>query len=155
MGPTPGEIRLTGDAARSVALRKLLAAALRAPVRTVARPEAGAAGAAMMAGVAQGLFDDIAAATGAWVEPLLEAPEAPDEGLAAVFDALFDAYVSTRRALGPAWRRCCRARSLGRPVRGRATPQTGLGASRWRERYGAIVSPTNCVFFLDSARAVR
>ena len=103
MGPTPGEIRLTGGAARSTALRKLIAAALRAPVRTVAQPEAGAAGAAMMAGVAQGLFADIAAATDAWVAPLLEAPEAPDEGLAAVCDALFDSYVSTRRALGPAW----------------------------------------------------
>ena len=102
-GADPREIRLTGGAARSAALRKLIAAALRAPVRTVAQPEAGAAGAAMIAGVAQGLFADISAATDAWVAPLLEAPEAPDEGLAAVSDALFESYVATRRALGPAW----------------------------------------------------
>ena len=103
MGPIPGEIRLTGGAARSKALRRILAAALNAPVRTVARQEAGAAGAVMIAGIAEGIFADAAAATEAWVRPLLQAPQRPEPNLAGVYDNLFDAYRATREALTPAW----------------------------------------------------
>ncbi|MGF1553337.1 MAG: FGGY family carbohydrate kinase [Paracoccaceae bacterium] len=103
MGPVPAEIRLTGGAARSTALRAILAAALDRPVRGVAQPEAGAAGAAMIAAIAQGVLADADEATRAWVAPLLERPEAPDRGLAATYDDLFDAYRATREALAPAW----------------------------------------------------
>lgn len=103
MGPIPGEIRLTGGAARSKALRSILAATLDTPVRTVSRDEAGAAGAVMIAGIAEGVFTDAAAATDAWVRPLLQEPEHPDGGLTGVYDTLFDAYRETRRALVPAW----------------------------------------------------
>ena len=47
MGDMPNELRLTGGAARSPALRKVLAAALDTPVRISAREEAGAAGCAL------------------------------------------------------------------------------------------------------------
>ena len=103
MGPIPQEIRLTGGAARSTALRTILAAALGAPIRTVSQEEAGAVGAVMMAAVQQGLYADITAATDAWVTPLLQEPEAPDAGLAATYDAAFEAYLETRRAMAPAW----------------------------------------------------
>ena len=49
MGPLPQDIRLTGGGARSKALRLMFASALNAPVRSVEREEAGAAGAAMIA----------------------------------------------------------------------------------------------------------
>src|SRR5690606_13416945 len=61
MGEMPGELRLTGGAARSRALRSTLSAALNAPVRVSAREEAGAAGAAMMAAVAIGAYTDMEA----------------------------------------------------------------------------------------------
>lgn len=110
MGPTPSEIRLTGGAARSAALRTILAAALDAPVRIIARDEAGAAGAAMIAAIQQGVFADAEAANAAWVAPLLQPAEAPDAGLAGVYDALFDAYLETRRAAEPSWAALAQAR---------------------------------------------
>ncbi|TIV05854.1 MAG: carbohydrate kinase, partial [Mesorhizobium sp.] len=57
MGPLPREIRLTGGAARSPALRNILGAAVGgADIRTSEREEAGAAGAAMIAAVCLGLY---------------------------------------------------------------------------------------------------
>ena len=103
MGGIPGEIRLSGGAARSTALRRILAAALNRPVRTVAQEEAGAAGAVMIAGIATGIFADAVAATEAWVLPLLQEPLSPDPELTERYDLLFEAYRTTRGALAPAW----------------------------------------------------
>ena len=103
MGPIPGEIRLTGGGARSHALRTILAAALKSPVRTVAQEEAGAAGACMIAAVAQGAFSDIGKASDAWVTPLLREAEVPDPELEPVYDALFAAYRAGRDSAAPAW----------------------------------------------------
>ncbi|MEO0360391.1 MAG: FGGY-family carbohydrate kinase [Pseudomonadota bacterium] len=103
MGPIPSEIRLSGGAARSAAMRRILASALDRPVRTVALEESGAAGAVMIAAVAQGVFPDIAAAARAWVDPLLGEAEPPDAALVPVYDALFDGYLATRRAAEPIW----------------------------------------------------
>ena len=103
MGPMPGEIRLTGGAARSRALRRILSAALNVPVRTVAQEEAGAAGAVMMAAVAQGVYPDIGAVSDAWVARLLQEAEEPDPSLVSVYDALYDAYLAGRESAGPSW----------------------------------------------------
>ena len=103
MGPLPGEIRLTGGAARSAALRCVIAAATGAPVRQGARDEAGAAGAAMMAAVAIGAYPDMHACVAEWVTPRLGPPEPPDAGLADAFAARFETYVTARRALAPVW----------------------------------------------------
>jgi erythritol kinase len=103
MGPLPAEIRVTGGAARSAALRAILAAVLDRPVRTVAREEAGAAGAAMIAALQQGLYPDLDACVAEWVTPLLGPPEAPDPALARAYAPLFDVYLDTRRALAPVW----------------------------------------------------
>jgi erythritol kinase len=103
LGVLPSEIRLSGGAARSSALRQILASALNRPVRTVAQPEAGAAGAVMMAGISQGVFQDAADATRRWIHPLLQAPQEPDGSLVQAYDALFAGYRATREALAPAW----------------------------------------------------
>ena len=113
MGPTPAEIRLAGGAARSRALRTILASALGAPVRTAAREEAGAAGAAMIAAVQRGIYPDMQACVAAWVDPLLGAPEAPDDGLAATYDRLFPVYLEARKAMRPVWRSLRSAREEG------------------------------------------
>jgi erythritol kinase len=104
MGPTPSEIRLAGGAARSQALRTILASVLGAPVRTAAREEAGAAGAAMIAAVQLGLYRDMPTCVAAWVDPLLGPPEPPDAALAATYDRLFPIYLETRKAMRPIWR---------------------------------------------------
>ena len=110
MGAMPGELRLSGGAARSPALRGVLSAAVGAPTRICAREEAGAAGAAMMAAVAIGAFADMNACIATWVTPLLGPAEAPDPGLAVLYDRMFPAYVDARRALVPVWDQMARER---------------------------------------------
>lgn len=103
MGDVPDEVRIAGGAARSRALRTILASVLDAPVRESARQEAGAAGAAMMAAVAVGVFPDLAAATERWVTPLLGDLVRPDPALARTYGELFPIYVRTREAMPPIW----------------------------------------------------
>ncbi|MFN7050659.1 MAG: FGGY-family carbohydrate kinase [Gemmobacter sp.] len=103
MGHLPGELRLTGGAARSKGLRGILSAAIQAPIRVSAREEAGAAGAAMMAAVAIGAYPDMDACVAEWVTPLLGAAEAPDPALVAAYDRIFPAFTGARLGLVPAW----------------------------------------------------
>ncbi|MHA1566701.1 MAG: FGGY-family carbohydrate kinase, partial [Alphaproteobacteria bacterium] len=104
MGALPREIRLTGGAARSKTLRVITAAALSANIRTSAREEAGAAGAAMMAAVAIGQYDTMDACTADWVTPLLGDLEAPDQSLADIYAETFPVYIAARQALRPVWK---------------------------------------------------
>jgi erythritol kinase (D-erythritol 1-phosphate-forming) len=104
MGDIPDEVRVTGGAARSSALRKMLASTLRARVRTVDRAEAGAAGAAMMAAVQQKLYPDMARCVAEWVEPSLGGVTYPDQVLAATYDKAFANYKQAREAMRPVWR---------------------------------------------------
>jgi erythritol kinase (D-erythritol 1-phosphate-forming) len=104
MGPIPKEIRITGGAARSRALRLILASALNAQVRSVSREEAGAAGAAMMAAVQQKIYPDMAACAAAWIDPHLGRAVDPDAALVNRYDQLFPHYVATRKAIRPIWR---------------------------------------------------
>ncbi len=103
MGPLPSELRLTGGAARSRAVRGVLGAAVGAATRVSARDEAGAAGAAMIAAVAVGATPDMETCIAQWVTPLLGPPEPPDPALAATYARLFPAYVTAREALAPVW----------------------------------------------------
>jgi erythritol kinase (D-erythritol 1-phosphate-forming) len=103
MGSLPGEVRLTGGAARSPAIRAIFAAVLGAGVRTSSRDEAGAAGAAMIAAVATGAYANMEACADAWVTPLLGAIQAPDSVLAGRYDRLFPAYVAGRTHAQPVW----------------------------------------------------
>jgi erythritol kinase len=104
MGDVPKEICITGGAARSKALRNILAATLNAKVRSVTREEAGAAGAAMIAAVQQKLFPDMAACANAWVNPHLGEATLPDAELVQIYNQTFPHYVETRKAMRPIWR---------------------------------------------------
>ncbi|RIX97743.1 carbohydrate kinase [Aureimonas flava] len=121
MGDMPRELRLTGGAARSRALRSVLAAATGAAVRTSAREEAGAAGAAMMAAVAIGAFPTMDACIDTWVTPLLGAAEAPDAALAVRYAGVFEGYRQARLGLRPVWNHMAALRS--RTVRLDAGPE--------------------------------
>lgn len=103
MGAMPRELRLTGGAARSAALRRVLSASLDTPVRISGRDEAGAAGCAMMAAVAIGAYPDMESCIAQWVTPLLEAPEPPERDLVPVYDRLFTTYAQARKGLSPVW----------------------------------------------------
>ncbi|SDB24644.1 FGGY-family carbohydrate kinase [Bauldia litoralis] len=103
MGDMPTELRLTGGAARSVALRRILAATLNTPIRVSTRDEAGAAGCAMMAAVAIGAYDDMDACIAEWTTPHLGRTEAPDPELVRVYDSLFASYRLAREVLTPVW----------------------------------------------------
>ncbi len=103
MGRIPSEVRVTGGAARSKALRTILGAALGTTIRTSTREEAGAAGAAMTAAVSIGAYADMEACIARWVTPLLNAATEPDATLAGHYEALFPAYVAARKASVPTW----------------------------------------------------
>ena len=103
MGPLPGRIRLTGGAARSGSLRRILGAALGASVQTSEREEAGAAGAAMIAAVSLGIYPSMADCLGDWVTPYQRPAEAADPALARRYDELFPTYQQSRTALRPVW----------------------------------------------------
>jgi erythritol kinase (D-erythritol 1-phosphate-forming) len=104
MGPIPKEIRITGGAARSKALRTIFASVLNAKVRGIMREEAGAAGTAMIAAVQQKLFPDMTACANTWVEPHLGASTEPDAALTLRYEKTFPLYVETRKAMRNVWR---------------------------------------------------
>ena len=110
-GALPKEVRLTGGAARSKSLRQILAAALGADVRTSAREEAGAAGAAMIAAVSIGLYKNMEDCAAQWVTPLLGDAERPDPALAETYARSYPAYAAAHQALRPVWKQMAAARS--------------------------------------------
>jgi erythritol kinase (D-erythritol 1-phosphate-forming) len=110
MGDVPKEIRVTGGAARSKALRVILASTLNANVRSVSREEAGAAGAAMMAAIQQKIYPDMAACTTQWVDNLLGSSTAPEPNLVKTYDRTFPLYRETREKMRPLWRALAKTR---------------------------------------------
>ena len=104
MGDIPREVRVTGGAARSAALRVMLASTLNARVRSVQREEAGAAGAAMIAAVQQKLYPSMDACVAEWVDPLLGSITEPDPQLSQIYDGAFGIYKETREKMRPIWR---------------------------------------------------
>jgi len=103
MGALPHTVTLTGGAARSAALRETHAAALNASVRLCSRAEAGAAGAAMMAAVANGHYADMDACISEWVTPFLTPLEPPRADLVETYIEIFGIYTASRDALRPVW----------------------------------------------------
>lgn len=104
MGKIPTEVRITGGAARSTSLRLFLASILNANIRSVARDEAGAAGAAMIAAVQQGIYANMTACAARWVDPHFTSITAPDAALTKIYDAAFTNFVACRMAMRPVWR---------------------------------------------------
>jgi erythritol kinase len=103
MGEVPQEVRIAGGAARSKAIRLILASMLGASVRTVDREETGAAGAVMIASVAIGLHPDMAACARAWIGPALGEATMPDAALAETYQAAFPVYRAIRDHMTAPW----------------------------------------------------
>ncbi|MBY3595307.1 MULTISPECIES: FGGY-family carbohydrate kinase [Rhizobium] len=112
MGDVPQELRVTGGAVRSSALRRSLSASVNAPIRLSRREETGAAGAAMMAAVAIGAYPTMDDCIAEWVTPLLGEAEQPVAAEAARFDLLFSAYADIRKAMPAAWQTLATAAAM-------------------------------------------
>ena len=109
-GSIPSEVRLGGGAARSKAMRAILAAALNARVRTLTREELGASGAAMMAAVNIGVYPTMNACADAWVAPFVDKLTVPDPQLSGYYAKLYPIYRTIRGAMPPAWGHLSRLR---------------------------------------------
>lgn len=92
-------LRHGGGGARSDAWCQIRANALGRPLARVAAPEAGAMGAAVMAGVASGLLDDLAAATAELVA--VERTFEPDRKAADLAQSRFGLYRDLYAATSP------------------------------------------------------
>jgi erythritol kinase len=114
-GAAPEEVRIGGGAARSEALRLIVAAALGSQVRVLSREELGSAGAAMMAAVCIGAYSDMAACAEHWVTPSLGATTAPDPALASRYADLFAVYRTAREAMTATWNKLSELRREDRP----------------------------------------
>ena len=102
LGELPEEVRLTGGAARSPALRQLLADIMGKPVRVSHRQECGAAGTALMATVALGHYLDVRAALPDWVDACLDtATTLPDPVQTTLYERLFPLYQQSAAASRP------------------------------------------------------
>lgn len=116
LGPLPQEIRLSGGAARSPALRQLLASVTGRPVRVSHREECGAAGAAICAAVGIGLHGSVREALPTWVDAWLDAgTTAPDPAQVALYDELFALYRGLAVAARPGWRQLAALRAARQP----------------------------------------
>jgi erythritol kinase (D-erythritol 1-phosphate-forming) len=104
MGPIPKEVRVAGGAARSRAVRAILASVLGAEVRTVSREETGAAGAVMIAAVNLGLYPDMQSCCDAWVTPELGEAIHPDPALVEHYNRQFEVYRTIRQVMVEPWR---------------------------------------------------
>jgi erythritol kinase len=111
LGPLPGEIRLSGGAAKSAALRQLLASVTGRPVRVSHREECGAAGAALIAAVALGRYESVREALPIWVDAYLdEQLTLPDTAQATVYDALYPIYRDIAANAREPWQALARLR---------------------------------------------
>ncbi|MEY5100454.1 MAG: hypothetical protein RJA36_3173 [Pseudomonadota bacterium] len=112
LGPLPDEIRLSGGAARSPALRQLLASVTGRPVRVSRREECGAAGAAICAAVAVGVHADVRSALPGWVDVHLnEDTTLPDPQQTGLYDALYPVYRDMAAQARGGWQALARVRA--------------------------------------------
>lgn len=111
LGPLPEEIRLSGGAARSLALRQMIASVTGRPVRVSNREECGAAGAAITAALAIGSHASVRDMLPQWVDAYLdEAVTLPNPRETALYDQIYRHYhEATQRARAP-WQSLADAR---------------------------------------------
>jgi len=103
LGELPEEIRLTGGAAKSVAIRQIFASVMNRPVREVEQDESAAAGAAMMAAVNRGCFPSIDACVEQWLGDALGATTSPDQTTIAHYRMKYQIYLDYRKRQPSTW----------------------------------------------------
>lgn len=106
MGIAPAEMRACGGGARSPFWRQMMADVFALPVRTVKNTEGPALGAAILGGVAAGLYADIPSACAALIQE--NEPQLPDVQRHVDYEKYYDLYVSLYPALKDAYRALAR-----------------------------------------------
>ena len=100
MGVRPSSMLACGGGARSPFWRQMMADVFGLPVQTVQVPESPALGAAILAGVAAGVYSDVPSACAALVRP--GEPLLPDAERSAAYEPFYRLYESLYPALKPA-----------------------------------------------------
>ena len=103
MGEIPAEISVGGGGGQSRALRKIMAAVLNTSVRLSVQPEAGAAGACMMAATRLGIYDNIGACSAEWANAKSGELLHPDTDLVTHYASSYPLYLKTRKHLQSLW----------------------------------------------------
>ena len=106
MGIAPAEMLACGGGARSPFWRQMMADVFALPVRTVKNTEGPALGAAILGGVAAGLYADIPSACAALIRE--NASQLPDVQRHVDYEKYYDLYVSLYPALKDAYRALAR-----------------------------------------------
>ncbi len=106
MGIAPAEMRACGGGARSPFWRQMMADVFALPVRTVKNTEGPALGAAILGGVAAGLYADIPSACAALIQE--NEPQLPGVQRHVDYEKYYDLYVSLYPALKDAYRALAR-----------------------------------------------
>ncbi len=111
LGALPDEIRLSGGAARSPALRQLIASVTGRPVRVSHREECGAAGAAITAAVSIGCFPGVRETLPTWVDAYLDdGVTAPDPRETTLYDQIYRQYRDMSQQARAPWAALSEAR---------------------------------------------
>ena len=106
MGIAPAEMRACGGGARSPFWRQMMADVFALPVRTVKNTGGPALGAAILGGVAAGMYADIPSACAALIRE--NASQLPDVQRHVDYEEYYDLYVSLHPALKDAYRALAR-----------------------------------------------
>ena len=101
MGIAPAEMRACGGGARSPFWRQMMADVFALPVQTVKNTEGPALGAAILGGVAAGMYADIPSACAALIRE--NASQLPDVQRHVNYEKYYDLYVSLYPALKDAY----------------------------------------------------
>ena len=101
MGIAPAEMRACGGGARSSFWRQMMADVFALPVQTVKNTEGPALGAAILGGVAAGMYADIPSACAALIRE--NASQLPDVQRHVDYEKYYDLYVSLYPALKDAY----------------------------------------------------
>lgn len=106
MGIAPAEMLACGGGARSPFWRQMMADVFALPVRNVKNTEGPALGAAILGGVAAGMYADIPSACAALIQE--NEPQLPDVQRHVDYEKYYDLYVSLYPALKDAYRALAR-----------------------------------------------
>jgi L-xylulokinase len=106
-GATPERVRLTGGGARSPLWSQMFADVLAMPIEVPDAEEAGARGAALVAGVGVGVYPDIETAMARATRTARI--HQPDAALADVYAQRLELYLALIQALSPTWQQMARA----------------------------------------------
>lgn len=104
VGSDADQISLTGGASQSNALRQIFASTLNKEIVSISHPDSGALGAAIFAAIAGNQFSSFEEANQAWIEPHVARAAIPDENLARSYEAAFERYIRTQKALRETWK---------------------------------------------------